>query len=62
MNALTIRIADYAPVKAVIDAADEVCEAEGSQPWTMTEAIASLREKLEALSTPKVDDGEGWEG
>lgn len=57
---VTIRIADYAPVKAVIDAASEVCESEGSVPWEQTEKIASLREALSQL--PRIDEGEGWEG
>ena len=58
---LTVRIADYAPVKAILEAADAVCDAEGDSPWTLTESIASLREKLEALSSD-TDEGEGWEG
>lgn len=55
---LSIRVADYAPVKAVIDAAVEVCEAEGSQPWTLTQAIEALRERLEALPSACGHDDE----
>jgi hypothetical protein len=57
---ITVRIADYAPVKAVLEACDEVIEAKGSAPWTLDEKIEAMQEKLDAL-TP-ADEGEGWEG
>lgn len=65
------RIADYPPVKAALDAADAVCDAEGSMPWELTEKIATLRSALEGLTVARrdngsayqspLDEGEGWE-
>jgi hypothetical protein len=57
---ITVRIADYAPVKAIIDAANEVIDAKGDAPWTLEQKIEALDETLNAL-TP-ADEGEGWEG
>lgn len=58
----TVRIADYAPVKAVIDAAEAAVEAQGSAPWTLSEALDTLGEALAALDNKESDKGEGWEG
>jgi hypothetical protein len=48
---LTIRIADYAPVKSALEAAASICDAEGSSPWALSKAIEHLRTRLEALTS-----------
>ncbi len=47
---VTVRIADYAQVKAVFDAADEVVEAHGSAPWILSEKIEALESRLAELT------------
>lgn len=55
---LTVTIADYAPVKAALEAAADVVTA---QPWELSEAIESLRLRLEELiSDGEPDSGEEW--
>ncbi len=49
IHEFTVRMADYAPVKAVLDAADAVVEAKGDAPWTLPEAIEVLESALSAL-------------
>lgn len=53
---LSVRMADYAPVKAVLDAADAVVEAKGDAPWTLTGAIEVLESAVSALVKSNNDD------
>lgn len=55
---ITIRIADYATVKAALDAADAVLEAEGEAPWTFSEAIEYLAQCMANLASKNNDDDE----
>lgn len=55
---ITIRIADYATVKAALDAADAVLEAQGEAPWTLSEAIDHLGRCMANLPPKANNDDE----
>ncbi len=56
---ITIRISDYASVKAALDAADAVLEAQGEAPWTLSEAIDHLGRCMADLPPKDNDDEDG---
>lgn len=53
---ITINIANYATVKAVLDAADEVVNAKGDAPWTLDEKIDALESRLAEITPVNNDD------
>lgn len=53
---ITINIANYATVKAVLDAADEVVNAKGDAPWTLDEKIENLERLLAEINPVNNDD------
>ncbi len=57
---VTVRVADFPQVKAVIEAADAVCDAEGDSPWALAQKVEALRETLAVLSGDAPDDSEPW--